>query len=776
MAKYFYVSSILCLFLSSLGFGQSSDMLIGEWKNYYPYRNGVMITQSEDEVFYGNQFAVLVCDKSANIKRYITRTSGLTDIDLGLIKYTPHNNTLIVSYQNGNIDLYQDAEEVTNLNYIKINTNIVGKKGINDIHLKNDSTAILSADFGLMILDLSRFEFSATVFTPYTVKSTCHRNDSVFVATSGGVYVIPPGINIQDFGQWKLINANNGSNYSSTACVIFNNSLYFSKNDTLVKQESNNTFTNLAYYKDTRINYLTAEGKHLICGLFCTANGGCTGRLLILNEKDETTELAGKTCFNRPLNAVEDANERVWIADEWNEFKYYDINSDQCNSFTVNSPTTETNFDMTIANGKTYITAGGLILGQNYSFNSNGLNIFDNATKSWSAVNAQNYPILSQEEAQFDFLNIVTNPENSQILYFGSYYGGLIEYNGTDLKIYNEKNSAIRGGVGDEKRERIAGLAYDSKGNLWMANTLATKPIIVLKKDGTWQSFSVNSGTGLLQLAIDQNNNKWFVIGGQGGSLYVFNEGNDINSIVDDQWREITTANSNLPSNTVNCVTVDNNGDVWVGTAAGPVVFECGGDVFKSTCKGTRVIVEQDGFGAYLLETENIRTIKVDGGNRKWFGTDNGVFVQSSDAKTLINKFDIKNSPLPSNSITSMAINHENGECWIGTTKGVAIFRMEATAGGTIHKSNIYAFPNPVKPEYTGPIIITGLAEDSNVKITDTSGRLVFETTSIGGQAVWYGTDYRGKRASSGVYLVFATGTADIENPDGIVTKILLVN
>ncbi|HNE64712.1 MAG TPA: two-component regulator propeller domain-containing protein [Saprospiraceae bacterium] len=751
-------------------------MKIGEWKNFYPYRTGVSVTQSEAEVYYGNNLAIVVCDKNANIRRYITRTTGLTDIDLGIIKYTPYKNTLIITYQNGTIDLYRNENDVTSLNYIKVNNNIVGKKGINHIFLKNEKTALLSTDFGLLFMDIENEEFSESVFTPFPVYNTCVQNDTIYVATEGGIFLIPPKINIQDFGQWQYLNANNNKPYKSTACAFYNGDLYFGLNDALVKQNEDKSFTTLGTYKDNRVNYLTAEGKHLICGLFCTANGGCTGKILVVDDTNQITEHAGQSCFLRPLYAVEDAANRVWIADEWDHYKYYDIDSDNCNYFTINSPNTETNFDILIANNKTYVTAGGLILGQNYSFNGSGMNIYDHATKQWSVLNGDTYPELKQKEANFDFLNVVSDPVSPEKLFIGSYYGGLIEYNGNGISIFNDQNSALSGGVGDALRERVAGLAYDSKGNLWMANTLAANPIVVKKKDGTWKSFPVNTNNALLQLAIDKNDNKWFIIGGQSGSIYVFNEGNDMNSTLDDKWREINNSNSNLPSNLINTVSVDNRGDVWIGTAAGTVVFEYGGDIFNAAQKGTRPIVEQDGFGAYLLETENVKTIKSDGGNRKWFGTDNGVFVQSADAKTLVYKFDTKNSPLPSNSITSMAINPDNGECWIGTSKGLAVYRMESTVGGPTHKSEVYAFPNPVRPDYAGNIIITGLAVDSDVKITDTNGKLVYQTNSIGGQAVWDGNDYNGRRANTGVYLVFATGTSDPENPNGLVTKILFFN
>lgn len=766
----------LSIFCACMAFGQESDMLIGEWKNYFPHRNGPFVTQSQDYVFYGDAFSIIKCDKSANIQKIITKNDGLSDIDLSAIKYIPYKRTLLINYTNGNIDLYHGDNEVTNLNDIKINSNIVGKKTLNHIQIMNDSSVLLSTDFGLLVLDLANTEFTTTVFTPVKIKSTCLRNDTVFAATDAGFYVLAPGINIQDFGQWKRLDLKAGKDYSSTACVNYNNQIYFSFNDTLVKFQGDTSYKKLFYEKNTQINYLTAEGKHLIGGIFCTANNYCAGKVLSIDPNENVSVLSGSSCFTRPLYAVEDSNNRLWMGDEWDEYKYYDIESGQCNSFTINSPRAETNFDISFANNKVYITSGGLILGQNYSYNSNGIYVYDLMSKIWDNISNKKFSILDQTQCQNDFLYLAPKPSDTKKIYSGSFYGGLIEYDGEKINVFNKDNSALQGGVGDESRTRVAGLAFDSHENLWMANTLAQKPIVCLKKDGTWQSFPINASTAIYQLAIDQNNNKWFVIGGQTGGIYVFNEGNDFNNTNDDKWREITTANSNLPSNTINCIEVDNNGDVWVGTSSGPIVFECGSDIFDSNCKGTRVIVEQDGFGAYLLETENIKIITIDGGNRKWFGTDNGIFVQSDDVKTQVYKFDEKNSPLPSNSITSMAINPNNGEVWIGTTKGFAVYRMEATAGGTLHASKVYAFPNPVRPEYAGPIIITGLATDSDVKITDANGKLVFQTKSTGGQATWYGTDYNGRRADSGVYLVFATGTSDPEIPDGIVTKILLVN
>ena len=228
----------------------------------------------------------------------------------------------------------------------------------------------------------------------------------------------------------------------------------------------------------------------------------------------------------------------------------------------------------------------------------------------------------------------------------------------------------------------------------------------------------------------------------------------------------------------INCLEVDLDGDVWVGTSEGPVIFECGNNPFDTDfCNGSLRQLEQDGFGANLLVTENIQSIAIDGANRKWIGTNNGLFIQSPDGREQIAFFNTENSPLFDNTIIDIAINPENGEAFIGTNNGVISLRGDATEGQPINSADVYAFPNPVRPEYNGPIAIKGLATDANVKITDVSGQLIFETTALGGQAIWDGRDFSGRKASTGVYLVFSTSrTRGLSSPNTAVAKILFIN
>jgi hypothetical protein len=233
-----------------------------------------------------------------------------------------------------------------------------------------------------------------------------------------------------------------------------------------------------------------------------------------------------------------------------------------------------------------------------------------------------------------------------------------------------------------------------------------------------------------------------------------------------------------LATSEVVSIASDLDGEIWVGTREGLYNFNCGASIFdlSAQCaRGTRQIITVDGFGGYLLEDESIRTIAIDGGNRKWIGTTNGIFVQTPDGRTTLQRFTETNSPLPSNTINDIAINANTGEVWISTANGLVSLRTEATEGGRVNNVGAYAYPNPVRPDYDGPISIYGLARDANVKITDVSGYLVYEGTAIGGQAVWDGRDYLNRRVAAGVYLIYATSSEVFENPDAIITKVVVV-
>jgi hypothetical protein len=209
---------------------------------------------------------------------------------------------------------------------------------------------------------------------------------------------------------------------------------------------------------------------------------------------------------------------------------------------------------------------------------------------------------------------------------------------------------------------------------------------------------------------------------------------------------------------------------MWVGTDKGVVVFDNPTAVFSGK-----------NFDAYtpiferrrLLGNETITSIAIDGGNRKWIGTKNGIFLFSTDGTELINNFNEKNSPLPSNEISYITAEPNTGEVYIRTSKGMVSYRGTATEGSSKQDENaVKVFPNPVRPDFEGQIGIEGLVENAFVKITDVAGNLVYETRANGGTAVWNGKTLAGGRVETGIYLIFS---ANKKGEETLVSRLAVV-
>ena len=217
----------------------------------------------------------------------------------------------------------------------------------------------------------------------------------------------------------------------------------------------------------------------------------------------------------------------------------------------------------------------------------------------------------------------------------------------------------------------------------------------------------------------------------------------------------------------------DKNGFIWIGTNDGIGIIQCLENVFSSQgCDAVLPVVQQGGFNQYLFNGEEVRSIAVDGADRKWVATKNGVWLINPEGDKVIYRFTEENSPLLSNDVKRIAIDGKTGEAFFATANGICSFRSTATEGDETN-NNVMVFPNPVPPGYNGTIAIRGLVNNAIVKITELDGRLVYQTRALGGQAIWDGKDYRGRKISSGVYLVLVSDDGRKEN---LATKIIFIN
>jgi ligand-binding sensor domain-containing protein len=216
---------------------------------------------------------------------------------------------------------------------------------------------------------------------------------------------------------------------------------------------------------------------------------------------------------------------------------------------------------------------------------------------------------------------------------------------------------------------------------------------------------------------------------------------------------------------------LDKSGFLWVGTENGIGVIQCPESAFANGCETIWPVIQEGAFANYLFKGQQVRSIAVDGADRKWMATSTGAWLIGSDGDKVLAHFTEDNSPLLSNDVKSIAINGATGEVFFATAKGIVSFRGSATEAAETN-AKVLVFPNPVPPGFNGTIGIRGLPENSIVKITETNGRMVYQTRSLGGQATWNGRDYQGHAAASGVYLVLA---ADETKTEKVVAKIVII-
>lgn len=364
---------------------------------------------------------------------------------------------------------------------------------------------------------------------------------------------------------------------------------------------------------------------------------------------------------------------------------------------------------------------------------------------------------------------------------FAGAKSGLYEFqNGKFIKHYNSENSLITSFNNTSKNyQLITSVKFDTDGNLWMLNSQSpsNQSLIEYTKDGKWVShhkpelYNLGSLECLMQ---DSRGLLWFVNNHHElPSIYCYQASTDQLNIYSSFVNEDGTT---LTPNYVRYVTEDKNHDMWIGTNIGPLLLYKK-DITSDTPIFTQVKVPRnDGtnYADYLLSGVDISCIAIDGSNRKWFGTNgNGIYVISNDCLTQIYHFTTNNSNLLSNNIEAIAINEQTGEVFAGTDKGLCSYMSDASSpNNEMTKDNVWAYPNPVKPTYTGRITITGLSFDSDVKIVTANGILVNQGRSNGGIYTWDGKDQNGKKVASGVYMV---ETATSDGNKGTVCKIAII-
>ncbi|MCC7297264.1 MAG: hypothetical protein IT244_02930 [Bacteroidia bacterium] len=730
----------ICLFsASSMLLGQQIPM--GTWRIHPSFTDTRLMECAEKNIYGASEFGFFRVNLgNANIEK-LGGMEGFHGTSISCLSYSPSKKTMVIGYADGFIDLLNNEKEITPITGF-FNKLLQGDKQIKHASFNGDFV-FLSTDFGILVVDLIKGEIKDSYTSIGTnggnqiVLSTAIVGDSIYAGLPDGIIAAKysPSVNLNNYTNWKRI-FNSKPAFQLTA---FADSLWFYSDSVLT------------FYKKGIFKQVATQGVKTIAKIQCYNNklyvfrpGGITSITI-----DGTSN---STFVNILAHGTVDPKDATWYCTGIGG-GLQKITPQGEIPFEPNGPSSNSVFGMTKTGETVYATAGGVNSTFGNAYNPDGFYFFSNY--KWTSNPSS--PFLT---GLYDYTYAVTNTITNNT-FLATHTNGLLQLkNNVPVFKHDENNSPLQRDIGSGFI-RVSGAALDADGNLWVNNFGANTPLLRLDKAGNWQAIPIDE-VSVKNLVIDENGYKWMIL--QTGGVFVFDDNKTPTNVLDDRSIRLTTSNG-LIANEVLSLAADRNGYVWIGTAQGLNVVTNTFEVFKKP-KVDRFIITVNGEDGYLLGEESINDICVDGGNRKWFATNNGVFLIDPNGQQVIYNFDNKNSPLPNNIVYCIGQNSVSGELFFGTESGIASYRNDASEANASF-SEIKIYPNPVKPDYDGLITIEGLAQDAEIRITDAAGILIYQTKANGGTATWPGTRLNGTKPNSGVLYVFGVNADGTETAMG---------
>jgi ligand-binding sensor domain-containing protein len=753
-SKRIYATAFFFIFCTLIS--KAQDKPIGYWESHLPYNSALgMATDGQTLYVICNQafFTFNPFNNTAPVG--YSKEKGMSDIGMQCIAYDNLTSTAILVYADGNIDLFKEKQNTFyNIPDLKIKS-VSGTKAVYQVYAEN-GMAYLSTSLGILVIDLANFNIKETylfinqnihneVIPVYAFTSL---GDSFYAATGNGIYrANKNNPELQNFQVWQNID----STHIVKNVANFNNSLFFSTNRSVYKLINDTLHT--VFTTGINIKHIDAGDSNLFISEVVDTTG--VGDVKLMDINNNITDSFRPP--SKPLQVLQLSDKSIWVADSSGGLQRRAGNT--TNTYIPVGPIDPNCFDIYANNKNVWIAYGGFYQGLTAFSDNNGITNFSNG--NWATYKQY---VFNPLDSMQDFC-VITKDESNGAIYAGSYTGGLfILYPNKSYQILKQssifESSEIYTCCGDRQ---IVGIGIDQSDNVWVS-TLGSRHQLYVKDatDSVWYKFLVPNAPNGGPIVIDDNGQVWFACLGNNGGVAVYNAKGTLRDLTDDKSYHLTTGigTGNLPSNNIFCIAKDHDNNIWIGTDNGiGIVSNCSAPFTPSTiCDAQLPIVQYDKYAGYLFAGTSVRSIAVDGANRKWVGTDAGVWLLSPNAAQIIYRFTTDNSPLPSNIIQKISIDKATGDVYIGTEQGLIVYHSTATEGGTTN-SNVLVYPNPVPPGYNGTIAIKGLVANADVRITDIDGQLVYRTTALGGQAVWNGIDYKGHRPQTGVYLVFVSSS-----------------
>ena len=716
------------------------------WSDLFSYNNVLAIREDNGKLIAATENGIFFYTPATGEITKLSKANGLHEVKISAFDYNPETKIGLVGYKNGAMDVIT-PEGITYVVDIPIAAGYNGEKRINHISITGN-LAVISVNYGVSIFRLDKKEFGDSAFfinngVYEAAKEAVIKDNSVYVATATGLKSHEMNVTFPIFSSWNTVNAGNFSQISVGNTIAYSNlNTVYSGNGT--------TFTALP------------KGFNSIRDITVTPQNIIVADALEISIFTSTGAFVKSFDFGEQLNTGFFSNSKIFAGT-----KTSGIKNEAGDFLKPDGPYSNTSYKIDLLGNQLLISSGGRDAYDTPVFNNFGYYHFNGT--NWVYPN-----FFKTFPGPLNVMDAVMNPAKPSEIFFVNWTP--IDGQKGIYRMENDEYKNIYASTGNWLN-RVAGLTFDENNQLFVSSAANSDKI------GFYYYIPASDSFNLVNVINSGSTQKPFTKNGilyipapffGGGGLLIYDYKNTPTQLGDDRFKMIRK-NNNLPADGVVSAAIDKNDDVWIGTRIGLRILQNPSAAIDEDNPRTEpIIIEENGVGEELFRDSPILQIEVDGGNQKWVSVDEGgVFYLSSDGQKTFNHFTKQNSPLPTNSVTDIKVDKQTGKVYFVTLDGVMVYQGDVLNVNE-NFGEVLVYPNPVVyANYKGNVRIRGLAEKTNIRITDAAGNLVHQAVAKGGYYEWNLNNQRGVRVASGIYFVLMTNS---DGTDTATAKIAVVN
>lgn len=753
-------------------------------------------------------------DKKGDELLPLSTSNYLNGYDIRDIIYNPEKGYVAILYKDYNIDLLYNNGKVVFIPYYE-QASLSYSKNVNGIALDPANNRLYFAtDFGYVAINDEKGEVAESRIYGEPFTSFCRLGDFYLALADNKLVQAPvasPRLSLSDYKEIDSF-SNPQALYpvSDEICVLISGPVNNSEVKKIIRNGNDfkieNLFKGLIYNVDYTSNGVVFAMKDALN--LVNPDGSVTS----IDRHPEYSATAASShnmsevwngCKRKGLSSVKKTGDQWSLTRDW---------------MLPNAPATYATTSFNVHPDK-----GLLLLDYGYMPQTYGL--YSYSPLQLTAYKSGRFTNLAPAYTNPERASIITasnglviDPDNRQYVYITSFHNGILRLNVNDprdiihMSRSNDPGAKNEGFVElnvpntNKGFSNISAPYFDKQGNMWMymanwdisqdpkpnfycwlaADRKATSSASDVKLP-EWVMFDVNfpvSNTGLgVPLLKTGNGLIVCAVGNYDEAIVMIDTNGTPVDTSDDKYYPFpyfSDSDGNaLELNYVKHIWEDpSTGYVWICHGNG-VCYFVPSQVLQGNYQLHRVkVARNDGtnLADYLLEGVTVNHLVADAEGRKWFSTGGGgVVCTSSDGREIVEEFNTSNSPLPADVVYGIGYNPENNALMISTEEGYAEYYLPLSQSSST-KADIRAYPNPVRPDFSGYVTITDIPHGSFVKIVDAAGNLVKELGIVSGfDILWDVSDSNFNRVKSGVYHIMVS-PSDESSSYSTVGKILVMN